>query len=185
MRVFGSMAYAMVADDKRFNAKGTKCIFLGYCEGTKAYRLMCLETMKIIKSEDVVFMEDSGSMKNDLEMCPSGRNGGPLVMVVDDLPNHLCYNGGEQSVDDIDRVGANGVAIEEPRERPANNDVVVESCGEVRRYPTRERRPLGEWWKNHILPQRDEERANVAILEDSLSWSEAIRSRYERSYEQS
>jgi hypothetical protein len=23
---------------------------------------------------------------------------------------------------------------------------------EERRYPLRERRPLGEWWKNHILP---------------------------------
>ena len=176
MRVFGSIAYAMGADDKKFNAKGTKCILLGYCEGTKAYRLMCLETMKIVKSEDVVFMEDSGSTKKDLEMRPSGRNGGPLVVVVDESSKSPLLNDGEQSVDDIDRVGANGVAIEELCERPANNDVVVESCGEVRRYPTRERRPLGEWWKNHILPQVDEERANVAIVEDPLSWNEAMRS---------
>ena len=56
-----------------------------------------------------------------------------------------------------------------------NNDVIVESLDEERRYPTRERRPLGKWWKNHILPQRGEERANVAILEDHLSWNEAIR----------
>ena len=127
MRVFGSMAYAMVADEKRFNAKGTKCMFLGYCEGMEAYRLMCLETMKIIKSGDVVFMEDSGSTKNDLEMRPSGRNGGRIVVVVDESSKSpLCDNGG-QSVEAKDRVGGNGVAIEEPRERPANNDVLVES----------------------------------------------------------
>ena len=34
-----------------------KGLFLGYCEGTKAYQLICLETKKIIKSLDVVFFE--------------------------------------------------------------------------------------------------------------------------------
>ena len=39
MRVFGCVAYAMVPDEQRgkLDAKGTKCLFLGYCEGTKAY----------------------------------------------------------------------------------------------------------------------------------------------------
>jgi hypothetical protein len=48
MQVFGCLAYAMVPDEKRGkpDAKGTKCLFLGYCEGTKAYRLMCLQTKK-------------------------------------------------------------------------------------------------------------------------------------------
>jgi hypothetical protein len=34
-------------------------VFLGYCEGTKAYRLMCVETKRIIKSRDVMFIERS------------------------------------------------------------------------------------------------------------------------------
>jgi len=34
-------------------------VFLGYCEGTKAYRLMCVETKRIIKSRDVMFIEGS------------------------------------------------------------------------------------------------------------------------------
>jgi hypothetical protein len=175
MRVFGSFAYAMVPDEKRFNVKRTKCMFLGYCEGIEAYRLMCLETKKIIKSGDVEFMEDSGSMGNNLEMRPSGREGGRMVVVMDESSKSHLLDGGEQSVDDMERVGGNEVAIEEACERSANNDVFVESCGGVRRYPTRERRPLGEWWKNHILPHVDEERANVSILEDTLNWSEAIR----------
>ncbi len=50
--------------------------FLGYCEGTKAYRLMCLETKRIIKSRDVVFLEgteevegvrDKRSLSNQIE----------------------------------------------------------------------------------------------------------------------
>jgi len=35
------------------------CVFLGYYEGTKAYRLICVETKRIIKSRDVVFIEGS------------------------------------------------------------------------------------------------------------------------------
>ena len=162
-------------EEGKFNAKRTKCMFLGYCEGMEAYRLMCLETKKIIKSRDVVFMEDSGSISNDLEMRPSGRNGGRTVVVVDESSKSPLFDGGEQTVDDKERVGGNGVAIEESCEKSANNDIFVESLDEERRYPTRERRPLGEWWKNHILPQRGEERANVAIVEDPLSWNEAIR----------
>jgi hypothetical protein len=52
------------------------------------------------------------------------------------------------------------VPIVEPRESVANNDVIVESLDEERQYPTRERRPLGEWWKNHILLQHGEEHGN-------------------------
>jgi hypothetical protein len=39
------------------------CVFLGYCEGTKAYRLMCVETKRIIKSRDVVFLEGTKKVK--------------------------------------------------------------------------------------------------------------------------
>ena len=33
---------------------------------------------------------------------------------------------------------------------------------------------LGEWWKNHILSQHGEERANVAYFGDYLKLCEAI-----------
>jgi hypothetical protein len=33
------------------------CVFLAYYEGTKAYRLMCVETKRIIKSKDVMFIK--------------------------------------------------------------------------------------------------------------------------------
>jgi len=35
------------------------CVFLGYYEGTKVYHLMYVETKRIIKSRDVVFIEGS------------------------------------------------------------------------------------------------------------------------------
>ena len=58
--------------------------FLGCYEGAKAYRLICLQTIKIIKNKDVIFMEDGTSIANALEIRPSGRNEGPTVVVVDE-----------------------------------------------------------------------------------------------------
>ena len=76
----------MVLDKKRgkLDAEGTKCLFLGYCEGTKAYRLMCLQTKQIIKNKDVVFIKDSTIVGNDLKMHLSGRNEGTMAVVVDE-----------------------------------------------------------------------------------------------------
>jgi len=85
MRVFGCIAYAIMPDEKRgkLDAKGTKCLFLRNFEGTKSYRLMCVQSKKIIKCRDVEFMEDSTSVGNDLEMHPSGRNDTLNVVIVD------------------------------------------------------------------------------------------------------
>jgi len=44
-----------------FLFKSMPCVFLGYYEGTKMYRLMCVETKRIIKSRDVVFIENRWS----------------------------------------------------------------------------------------------------------------------------
>ena len=74
-----------------------------------------------------------------------------------------------------ERVGGDGVVIEESCEKSANNDILDGSGGGMRRYPTRELRSLREWYKNHILPQDGKPRANVAISEDPMSWNEAIR----------
>src|SRR5579875_408018 len=85
MCVFGCIAYAKVPDAKRtkLDTKGTKCLFLGYCEGTKAYRLMCLETKKIIKCRDVVFAEDATCDDANVEMHPSGSLEPPTMILVD------------------------------------------------------------------------------------------------------
>jgi hypothetical protein len=59
LKVFGYKTYAHILDEKinKLKSKSIPCVFLGYCEGTKAYHLMCVETKNIIKSQDVVFLE--------------------------------------------------------------------------------------------------------------------------------
>jgi hypothetical protein len=101
MRVFGCIAYAMVLDKKRgkLDGKGKKCLFLGYCEGTKAYMLMCVQSKNIIKCRDVEFMEDNTSVGNDLEMRPSGRNETPNVVIVDTSSKSPCVDDDEGASD--------------------------------------------------------------------------------------
>jgi hypothetical protein len=104
-------------------------------------------------------MEDSGIIRVDLEMHPIGRNEGPMVVVVDESSKSPLFEGGGQSVDGTKQVESKEVANEEKCERPTNDDIIVEGFG-------KERPPLEEWWKNHILPQHGEKWANVAKFEN-------------------
>jgi len=162
MRVFGCIAYAIVPDEKRgkLDAKGTKCLFFGYCEGTKAYRLMCVQSKKIIKCMDVEFMEDSTSVGNDLEMHPSGRNETPNVVIVDTSSKSPCVDD-DEGTSDVKEYPSNQEAPptlghsstpSTPSKDASTNGEQEGQPLEERRYPLRERRPLGEWWKNHVLP---------------------------------
>lgn len=56
--VFGCIVYTMMLDAQRgkLDANDTKHLFFCYCEGIKAFRLMCLQNKKIIKSRDVIFI---------------------------------------------------------------------------------------------------------------------------------
>jgi hypothetical protein len=59
LKVFSCKAFAHIPNEKRskLESKSMPCVFLGYYEGIKAYRLMCVETKRIIKSRDVVFLK--------------------------------------------------------------------------------------------------------------------------------
>ena len=64
LRVFGYVAYAHIRQDK-VEPRALKCMFMGYPEGVKAYRLWCLESghRRIITSRDVVFNEAEMAFK--------------------------------------------------------------------------------------------------------------------------
>ena len=59
VRVFGCKAMVHVPDEKRskFSPKSRECIFVGYCNDAKGYRLFDAATSKIIVCRDVVFFE--------------------------------------------------------------------------------------------------------------------------------
>lgn len=59
-RTFEIKAYALSKNGRngKFEAKSDECIFVGYCDESKAFRLWDPKTRKIIKSRDVHFIED-------------------------------------------------------------------------------------------------------------------------------
>lgn len=60
LRVFGCRAFAHIPKDERskLDGKARECIFLGYADEKFGYRLWDLENKKVIRSRDVVFLED-------------------------------------------------------------------------------------------------------------------------------
>jgi len=198
MRVFSYAAYAKVPDQRRtkLDAKGVKCLFLGYCEGTKAYRLICLETKKIIKSPDVVFFEN----KMHLEDCPSGRVEKQSAVKVDISAksdddemeandNDLLEPDEEHHIEKED-VEANIPATKSTRsaeatkldhgkkpatKAPPPSQYGNETMGNFR-YPDRARKSLGDWWKNHIPPPQDKEHTNMATIGEPRNLRETMES---------
>ena len=64
LKVFGCTAYAHIRQEK-LKPRAIKCLFLGYPEGVKGYKLWCLEPgfKKCIISRDVIFREEEMANK--------------------------------------------------------------------------------------------------------------------------
>ena len=60
LRIFGCIAYSYILKEhrKKFDDKSEKCIFIGYNDVTKGYKLYNPETGKLIVSRDVQFLEN-------------------------------------------------------------------------------------------------------------------------------
>ena len=59
LRVFGCDAYVHVPKEKRtkLDNKSERCIFIGYKDGLKGYKLWNLKTRKVVYNRDVVFRD--------------------------------------------------------------------------------------------------------------------------------
>ena len=59
LRVFGCVAYSHIPENKRkkLQEKSRKCVFVGYPDGTKGFKLYDLSTKSFIRSQDVIFDE--------------------------------------------------------------------------------------------------------------------------------
>ena len=76
LRVFGCDAYVHVPKEKRtkLDNKSERCIFIGYKDGLKGYKLWNLETRKVVYSQDVVFREVKYVVTHEfLPMKPRNR----------------------------------------------------------------------------------------------------------------
>ena len=69
LRVFGCDAYVHVPKEKQTNldSKYEKCIFIGYKDGLKGYKLWNPATRKVVYSRDVVFREVKYVIKHEVQ----------------------------------------------------------------------------------------------------------------------
>ena len=72
-RVFGSIAWAHIPDEKRkaLQPKSEKCIFVGYSEDVKGYRLLQPHCNEIILRRDVKFDENLLACEPNSTVVPS------------------------------------------------------------------------------------------------------------------
>jgi hypothetical protein len=71
LKVFGCDAYVHVPKENmsKLDKKAEKCIFIGYKDGLKGYKLWNPETKKVVYSRDLVFREMKDVVKH--EVLPS------------------------------------------------------------------------------------------------------------------
>eukprot|EP00253_Pinus_taeda_P035873 PITA_35873 len=69
LRVFGCDAYVHVPKEKRtkLDSKSEKCIFIGYKDGLKGYKLWNPVTREVVYSRDVVFREVKDVIKHEVQ----------------------------------------------------------------------------------------------------------------------
>eukprot|EP00253_Pinus_taeda_P032730 PITA_32730 len=70
LRVFGCDAYVHVPKEKRtkLDSKSEKCIFIGYKDGLKGYKLWNPVTSKAVYNQDVVFREVKDVIKHEVQL---------------------------------------------------------------------------------------------------------------------
>lgn len=65
IKIFRCIAYIKVSNNlkSKFETKSTRCVFFGYSEATKVFKLMNLEVEKIMKSNNIEFIEPENNNK--------------------------------------------------------------------------------------------------------------------------
>ncbi|WVZ06123.1 hypothetical protein V8G54_019469 [Vigna mungo] len=118
LRVFGSLALSHVRGDK-LDSRAAKCIFLGYTEGVKGYKLWRLDSpSKLIISRDVIFDETR------MAMHPENSGSEKKILVeVEHTTNGAGTPGGTEENQTGEGQVENGRTIEENRSDKFRTDL--------------------------------------------------------------
>jgi hypothetical protein len=157
LRVFGCDAYVHVPKENRSkpDKKAEKCIFIGYKDGVKGYKLWNPETKKIVYSRDVVLREVKDVSKQ--EFLPT-----------QDEPEKI-----ELELDDAKSESSEEEEVEEEEEEP--HTPVLRRSVRDRRQPERYSSP--DFRSNFSLYITDDDPRTVREVvnsEDSKLWKKAM-----------
>ncbi len=169
-----SSCFQYIRDEKRskLESKSMPCVFLGYCERTKAYRLMCVETKRIIKSRDVVFLEGTKKVEGVHHNRP--------------LPKQVEHVVVDEVVNDDELVkDANPISLKEGSAEGVKGDESTSNSSSEKKFATpqdeglnvpqqdgrkeRPQRQRKEWPHDWWVATKEVERATIAFSEEPLS----------------
>ena len=167
MRVFGSKAYVHIPKHFRrmLDVLSKPGIFIGYEANSKAYRVL-LDDGKITVSRDVIF--DEAQKQITADPAPSTTL---LIEEESDLSGEDSGTESDASSETSKASTAHSDAPTIPSEAAATGSPTSESSSQAQsRYPGRERRQPGEWYKAQALA------AQCTQLEEPQTYAEALQS---------
>jgi hypothetical protein len=144
--VFGSRAWAQIPSEKRkaLDPQSTACIFVGYPDGVKGYRL-------IDPSTDQLIIERSVQFEESLSHAPHEPHAGTFVLppVRDDESAHSNSTSdlsSDTESEDSEHADAQSVqADEEPQQRPKWAQTTLQDAGDLVGDPTDLRRTRSQF----------------------------------------
>jgi len=187
LRVFGCKTFAHIPNENRskLESKSMPCVFLGYCEGTKAYRLMCVKTKRIIKSRDVVFLEGTKKVEGVHHNRPFPKQVEHVVNEIvndDELvkdANPISLNEGSAKGMEGDEFTSNS-SLEEEFATPRDEGLNEPQQDGQKEKPQRQRKEWPcDWW----VATKEVERATIAFLEEPQTVEEVLNSEDAKKWE--
>ena len=184
LKVFGCDAFMHVPQEtrKKWDAKSVKCIFIGYSQIRKGYRLWNPQTKRVHETRDVVFVEnDFGDriLKSEVKKIDSSTSTEDLKtaeIIVDDADD----TDDEEIVADIPENNA------DPDEENIQDVELPRRSTRLRKEPDRGTAITGEWWngEDSLNAELEELSAEPRNAQEALNsparrqWQEALDSEY-------
>jgi len=194
LRIFGCLAYAFNPSEirQKWDTRSIKCIFLGYEEKSKAYRLLDVQCNKVILSCDVKFDETKLGFTEDILTEPYGDE--DISVELESLDLNTSTNDSKNTSDNQ----ANKRKRQKPEENNTDSDeswtestneeeksdqIIPVSPSNVRRSSRRRIEPI-EFWKANVNsaeysdlfePKTFKQAMNC---KEKLHWIEAMESEY-------
>ncbi len=179
LKVFSCKAFVHIPDEKRskLESKSMPCVFLGYCEGTKAYRLMCVETKRIIKSRDVVFLDGTKEVEGVHDNRPPSKEGEHVVLDEVVIDHELVKDANpislkERPAEDVEGDEFTSNSSSEEEFATSQDEGLNESQQDGRRE--RPQRQHKEWPCDWWVATKEVERATIAFSEEPQTVEEAL-----------
>ena len=183
LKVFGCNALVHVPDQKRskLDRKSMRCVFVGYPNNSKGYKLFNPETKKMFRSRDVIFLENSFS---DKLLAGEVKDKDQQLIDEEQSRSNDRYFAAPEIVTDSEQEGD----AEDPGEEHNLPDVEPRRSQRNRTAPERLGSIAGDWWN-----YQDLDHASIAVTDaeepkcigDAFSgknarqWKQATDSEYE------